>query len=66
MHYTFVSGSGDSDQEGVESSTEERQEEEVDIEEVDEVPHSASSEVRELGQEEEGEDIDVNEEEEEN
>lgn len=50
----------------MESFTEERQEEEVDIEEVDEVHHSASSEVRELGQEEEDEDNDVNKEEEEN
>ncbi|XP_026775352.3 testis specific protein Y-linked [Pangasianodon hypophthalmus] len=60
-----VTGAGDSDQEGVESSSEERQEEEVDIEEVDEVCHSASSEVRELGQEEEEGDIEVNEDEEE-
>lgn len=49
----------------MESSTEERQEEEVDIEEVDEVCHSASSEVRELGQEEEEDDVDINEDEEE-
>lgn len=50
----------------MESSTEERQEEEVDIEEVDEVCQSASSEFRELGQkEEEEDDIEVNEDEEE-
>lgn len=61
----FVQGAGDSDQDGVESSTDERQEEEVDIEEIDEVCHSASSEVRELDQdEEEEEDIEVNEDEE--
>ncbi|KAF4072338.1 hypothetical protein AMELA_G00261910 [Ameiurus melas] len=60
-------GAGDSDQDGVESSTEERQEEEVDIEEVDELCHSASSEVRELGQEDDDDDddIEVNEDEEE-
>lgn len=49
----------------MESSTEERQEEEVDIEEMDDMCQSASSEVRELGQKEEEVDIEDNEDEEE-
>lgn len=49
----------------MESSTEERQEEDVDIEEMDDLCHSASCEVREQGQEEEDDDFNEDEEEEE-
>ncbi|GAA6106140.1 testis specific protein Y-linked [Tachysurus ichikawai] len=60
-----ITGADGSDHDRVESSTEERQEEEVDIEEMDDMCQSASSEVRELGQKEEEVDIEDNEDEEE-
>ncbi|TSN76591.1 Testis-specific Y-encoded-like protein 1 [Bagarius yarrelli] len=58
-------GAGDSEHDEVDSSSEEVQEEEVDIAELDETCLSASSDVRELDQNEEDDDVEVNEEEEE-
>ncbi|XP_026871860.2 testis specific protein Y-linked [Electrophorus electricus] len=55
-----VAGSDDSEQEAGEYSLEEREEEEVDVEEVDESRDSSGCEVRGQGLEEE-EDIDINE-----
>ncbi|XP_066500373.1 testis specific protein Y-linked [Hoplias malabaricus] len=60
-----VAGPGDSDQEAGDSSFEEREEEELDVEEVEDSRDSAGCEDRQGDQEDKEEDIDVNEDDEE-
>lgn len=60
IDHIFLPGSEENDRDEGESSYEERNEEEVDVEEVEESRDSGGCEVREQGKEED--DIDVDEE----
>lgn len=64
LQYIFTSGPDDSDQEAGESSFEEREEEDLDVEEVGDSRDSGGCEARPQDEEEEDQ-IDVNEDEEE-